>query len=149
MSEARRPQRAFRLLVEPDGDAYGLRIEQAPARADAADKQAFVRVGRLAGDRLRLVIDPVLAALQAAGHKPSQLRRERREPFSLAEEDGVRLGVLFLAAGPLRKLTRVESVARGIARMPAEELYYWFSKVTDQVEGRRARRALRLMLAKE
>jgi len=149
MSQARRPQRAFRLVVEPDGDTYALRIEQAPTRGNAAEEQAFVRVGRLAGDRLRLVIDPVLAALQTAGHKPSQLRRERREPFSLAEEDGVRLGLLFLAAGPLRKLTRVESVARGIARMPTEELYYWFSKVTDDAEGRRARRALRLLLAEE
>jgi hypothetical protein len=39
-------------------------------------------------------------------------------------------------------------VSEHIPGMTAEEAYYWFSKVSDNRQGRRAQKALR-MLAKE
>jgi len=140
---------AFRLAVHPTGDGYALELLQAPAQGTDPDAAAFRPLARLGGDNLRAVVDQVLAALRHAGYRSSELSAARRAPFDLGETDGVRLALLFLAVRPLRKLARVEAVARGVAAMEAEELYYWFSKATADGEGRRARRAVRLLLAKE
>jgi hypothetical protein len=67
----------------------------------------------------------------------------------LDEESGVRLGLLFLATKRLRKFGRIETISGAIWAMGAEEAYYWFSKCMDVAAGRRARRALRLLLAAE
>ena len=107
------------------------------------------RVVVLGGDRLRLVIESVLVAIKRAGYKGSDLRSGRSEPFRLDEEDGVRLGLLFLAVKPLRKPSRVERVAERIRGMAQEEMYYWFSKSTALMDGRRAQRALRILIAED
>jgi len=77
------------------------------------------------------------------------LQRGRKAPFRLSEEDGVRLGLLFLAVKPLHKLARIEAVSERIRSMEPEELYYWFSKGTSTAEGHRAQRALRILIAEE
>jgi antitoxin (DNA-binding transcriptional repressor) of toxin-antitoxin stability system len=58
------------------------------------------------------------------------------------------MGRLMLAVKPLRKTARMADVSEHIPGMTAEEAYYWFSKVSDNRQGRRAQKALR-MLAKE
>ncbi|CAN5812793.1 hypothetical protein BH23GEM7_BH23GEM7_14230 [soil metagenome] len=140
--------RAFELRVLPLGEgAYALGLFQSPAGPAAnGDLEC---VARLQGDPLRTVIEPVLSALKRAGYRPTDLRPARREPFRLAEMDGVRLGLLFLALRPLRKPSRMEAVVERIRTMADEELYYWYSKSTAPREGRRAQRALRTLVAEE
>lgn len=141
---------AFRMAVQPREDGgYALLVLQAPlSKAEAVDA-AFEPVVRVWGAPLAAVMDHVLTAVRSAGYKPSDLRRSRSIPFKLDERDGVRLGLLFLAIKPLRKLSRIEAVSRGIGCMEFEELYYWFSKGTAADGGARACHALRVLLAEE
>ena len=80
----------------------------------------------------------MLSAIRRGGYRPSDLRPTRRQPFRLDEEDGVRLGLLFLALHPLKKPSRMEALVDGIRTMADEELYYWYSKSTSPTDGRRA-----------
>ena len=107
------------------------------------------RVAELGRDALKAVADQVLEALRENGYKATDLGSARRQPFQLDEEWGVRLGLLFLAVGPIRKMTRVEAISEGVRDMTSEELYYWYSKCTEKARGRRARKALRVLLAEE
>ena len=61
----------------------------------------------------------------------------------------MRLGLLFLAVKPLRKVTRMASISEQVRGMADEEAYYWFSKATDGATARRAQRAMRVLLAEE
>jgi len=94
-------------------------------------------------------MDQVLIALRKSKYKPTDLRRSRQAPFSLKEEEGVRLGVLFMAVKPLRKLSRIEAISERVQGMELEELYYWYSKSTAAHDGRRARKAFRILIAEE
>jgi hypothetical protein len=55
---------------------------------------------------------------------------------------------VMLTTAPLSKWTRVEAVAAGIQGMTTEEAYYWYAKCVG-MDGHRARRALRLLLAED
>ena len=55
----------------------------------------------------------------------------------------------MLAVKPLRKTARMADVSEHIRSMTTEEVYYWFSKVTDNRQGRRSQKALRILLAEE
>ena len=104
---------------------------------------------RIWGIPLRSIVDHVLAAIRHAGYRTTDLKPTRRAPFRLSEEDGVRLGLLFLALKPLRKHRRIEEVSRAIATMEREEVYYWFSKGTAGADLFRVQRALRIMASDE
>jgi hypothetical protein len=126
--------------VEAPLDQKGL-YEAAP--------EATRRVAELGGATLRAVADHVMDALRANSYKPTELGAGRREPFSLAEETGVRLGLLFLAIRPITKVDRIEVIALGIRAMTSEEAYYWYSKCTGGPAAERAQRALRVLLAED
>jgi len=143
---------SFELRVEPGPTTdYGLALYRLPARAVGRNGNGrnWQLVVRVSGVPMRAVIDQAIVAIRQAGYRPSDLARNRKTPFALAEEQGVRLGLLLLAVKPLRKTSRMADVSEHIGRMTAEEAYYWFSKVTDAVHGRRSRKALRILLAKE
>lgn len=130
-------------------DEYGLALYQQPVRSRGriSHEQAPQLVVRIWGTPFRAAVDRILAGLKDSGYRASELSRTRKAPFLLSEESGVRLGLLFLAAKPLRKLSRIEAISGAIWAMSPEEAYYWFSKCTDLGTGRRARRALRTLLA--
>ena len=107
------------------------------------------RVVELGGIPLRAVADLVLEALRENGYKATELNPNRHEPFSIQEESGVRLGLLFLAVKPVSKVSRIEVISAGIRQMTSEELYYWYSKCTSHSIARRAQTALRILLADE
>ncbi len=107
------------------------------------------KIAELGGATLRVVADHVMEALRANGYRPTELSPGRREPFSLTEETGVRLGLLFLAVRPIMKVERIEVIAQGIRAMTSEEAYYWYSKCTGGPGAERAQRALRVLLAEE
>ena len=130
---------------------YGLALFQKPHRdqdrsGNAEDWQLVVRVH---GQPMKAVLDQVLATIKKAGYKASELARTREKPFCLTESQGVRLGLLFLAVKPLRKTSRMGDISEQVKGMTDEEAYYWFSKTTSTKTGRRAQKAMRLLLAKE
>ena len=140
---------AFELRVQPRGDiGYGIALYRRPTAVDPdADAEQVVRIW---GDPLLGIMDQVLVVIRRAGYRSTDLKATRRAPFRIhAEEDAVRLGLLFTALKPLRKGRRIEEVARAISSMEREEVYYWFSKVTAGPEQGRIRRALRILASDE
>jgi len=140
----------FELSVFPISEtAYGLELRQRRLNGDRNPDDPMPRVVSLWGTALTAVIDHVLEGIKKNGYRSSDLRANRRTPFVLDEGQGVRLGLLFLAVKPLRKLDRIEAVSRAIRQMETEEAYYWFSKCSRSNESRRACRAVRIMMAEE
>ena len=129
--------------------AYGLELRQRRLNGDHNPDDPMPRVVRIWGTALTAVLDHILEGIKKNGYRSSDLRANRRTPFALDEEHGVRLGLLFLAVKPLRKLERIETVSRSIWQMETEEVYYWFSKCSRSNESRRACRAVRIMMAEE
>ena len=109
----------------------------------------MVKVVELGNQTLQTVADHVLNALRENDYKPTDLSQKRREPFSLSEDSGVLLGLLFLAIKPISKMDRIEAISQGLRAMTSEELYYWYSKCTSQPSSERAQKALRVLLATE
>ncbi len=130
----------FELAVVPVGKAdIGIELRQLPnGRSDKSRKIVFAK-----DSALQAAGDHVLESLRKAGHRPSDLRRNRKKPFRLPEEAGVRLGLALLAIKPLRKIRRIEEVSSAIRTMSDDEAYYWFAKCTDPDHGPRAQRAFR------
>ena len=146
----KRDEHCFELRVLPQGGAsYGLALFQPRPGPENGKGRQLSPVVRVSGDRLKLTTDQVLQALKRCGYRSSDLRQSRREPFYLSEEEGVRLGLLFLSIRPLRKLRRMEAVSQKIREMTPEELYYWYSKTTSSEGSSRAQRALRVLMAEE
>ncbi len=140
----------FELRVFPISEtAYGLELRQRRLNGDSNPNDPMPRVVSIWGTPLTAVLDHVLEGIKKNGYRSSDLRANRHVPFALDEEQGVRLGLLFLAVKPLRKLERIDSVSRSIRQMETEEVYYWFSKCSRSNESRRACRAVRIMMAEE
>ena len=143
------PDPSYELRVQPRDDiGYGVALYRrgsAPHETERSEEQ----VVRVWGDPLLTVMDQVLAVIRRAGYRSTDLKTTRRAPFRIAEDDAVRLGLLFAALKPLRKYRRIEEVAGAISSMEREEVYYWFSKVTTGREQRRVQRALRIMVSDE
>jgi hypothetical protein len=118
------------LLEETNGHGTAQRVQAASAR------------------RLRRVFPSLVDAVRASGHSKGILVAQRRQPIILTEEAGVRLALVLMGTGPLGKARRVDAVARGIEAMASEEAYYWYALCAGDA-GRRARRALRLLLAED
>lgn len=152
----------FELRLVPESDArtgqasYRLGLYQRKVEPPAVQSSLYVqapdqmaRVAELGGVALRALADQVLQALRENGYRATDLTAGRREPFALQEESGVRLGLLFLAAKPISKVSRIEAISEGIRDMTSEELYYWYSKCTSRAKAERAQKALRTLLADE
>ena len=144
--------RPFELRVVRRGEAdYGLALYQRPAagRGQPEGNGHWPLVVQTWGTPLKSVMDQVLATIREAGYRPSDLSRNRQAPFALDEAQGVRLGLLFLAVKPLRKVIRMTNISEQVRGMTDEEAYYWFSKTTSTATARRAQRAMRVLLAEE
>ncbi len=139
----------FELRIFPLGESdYGLELYQRAAHKDDGERLHHPVV-RLWGTPFRSVLDVVLETVKKNGYRATDLRRGRKDPLNMDEIAGVRLGLLFLAVKPLKKLGRIEAVSRGVRDMEPEEAYYWYSKLTKVEFTRRAGKALRVLLAKE
>jgi len=139
----------FELRIFPlEESDYGLELHQRATRRNG-DKGPYRPVVRFWGTPFRSVLDVILETVKKNGYRATDLRRGRKDPLNLDEIGGVRLGLLFLAVKPLKKLARIEAVSRGVRDMEPEEAYYWYSKLTKVEYNRRAGKALRVLLAKE
>jgi len=154
------PEKPFELRVIPTPEhtkvPYRLAIYHPIVKSQDRQKTFYrqeppqmEKIVELGGQILQSVADHVLEAIRENGYKPTDLGTNRKKPFTLNEESGVRLGLLFLAIKPLTKYERIEDVSQGLRTMTVEELYYWFSKCTTQPAAERAQKALRVLLAAE
>ncbi|MBE3577569.1 MAG: hypothetical protein IMX00_07735 [Limnochordales bacterium] len=130
------------VLPRPDG-SYGVDLRQRINSGADPEERPLVRAWDAP---FQASLTQVVEALRKSGYRPSDLHRDRREPFELREDQGVRVALTLLALKPLRKTSRMERIAEAIRNMPDEEAYYWFSKA---VSTRSARRALRVLLGGE
>jgi hypothetical protein len=145
MSKPKPKIRGFVLVVEPGGtDTYGLRIVESNGSQHNTSSSA-----QLNADRLAPYLGAVRNALKESGHKPTVLGPARRKPIGLSEPAGVRLALTINAGTPLTKPARRSAVIEGVAAMSDEESYYWYAKTTKPSGGRRALRALRILLAED
>ncbi|MCS7295457.1 MAG: hypothetical protein NZ761_08675 [Dehalococcoidia bacterium] len=120
-------------------------VERTPGDGRRAARPRRRRVGGLVGRPLT-VAEPEVR--QVLGKADAQ-RLERDKCVRLVDTAGARLGVLFLALRPLRRVERMVRVLEGVQRLADEEAYYWFAQCTAPSRARRARRALRVLLAGE
>lgn len=150
----------MRVINEPNGKplmgTYRIAIFQRNRNHNTEDKiQEIIRpyserkVSELGGISLKIVADVILEALRKNEYSATELNPNRKEPFFLSEESGVRLALIFLAIQSLKKTTRIEEISHGIQAMTPEELYYWFAKCTSTRNADRALKALRLLLSEE
>ena len=150
MIMATKARRHYELHVVPGkGSAYGLALFQSPLDTERGEEAELERVVQVWGDPLRAVMDQVLGVIKRAGYRPSELSASRKAPFTLGEEDAVRIGLLFQAVKPLKRHARIESISERVRGMEPEELYYWFSKTAARASAARAQRALRILMAGE
>ncbi len=139
--------RQFLLFIRHgEGVDYGVELRQAINGQSGPQEHVVVRAW---GPPLQASVEQLLAAVKHSGHRPGEFVRTRTAPFELREPWGVRVGLLLLAVKPLVKPSRMEYVVAGIAAMPDEEAYYWFSKCTSRHRGLAAQKALRTLLAPE
>jgi hypothetical protein len=151
--QAPAPRQVFLLHIEPHKHGQ-LRLGLSQRRVDANPAAAGAEAGpqrlsTLWGLPLEVAREDVVLALRKHRLPPSTLRTARKQPVELSEREGVRLGVLFAALKPLRKLKRMEDVRAGVHEMSDEEAAYWFAKLHLSGAERRAGHALRVLLAAE
>ena len=101
------------------------------------------------GLSLKALTETLLDTLKKQGYRPTALNLKRKEPFSLDEHLGVRIGLFFFTLKPLRKISRMEEIITGIERMSDEEAYYWYAKCANGKNAQRSRKALRILLSEE
>ena len=143
-SPASHRPRGFQLRLVPTGpDAYGVRLEETDP--DGAASHVVVEADSA---QVHRVLPAVVGAVKTSGQAKTVLSSTRRAPIRLREEPGVRLGLLLLAAAPVRKTRRLQEFGDAVTTLTAEEAYYWYAKVTGP-DSQRLRRALRLFLAGE
>lgn len=144
-SSAPQKARGFRLIVRSQApDAYGLRLEETNGRPEPPP----ILVSELDSKVARRILPSVMEAVRISRGARSALGSQRQKPVVLDESAGVRLALVFLATSPVSKPARVDAMAGAIADMSTEEAYYWYAKCMGS-QARRARRALRLLLAEE
>lgn len=135
-------QRGFRLLVDPAGDNYGIRLEQ----TNGSPSSSPVPVASASVDVVNRLREALLAAVRKSGHARTVLSPSRKRPVSVDEPEGVRLALVLLALGRTPRWERVHEITAGVAAMGVEETYYWYAKCMGP-EATRARRALRVLTA--
>ena len=134
-------ERRFVLRLQPStaGDDWGFAVDETTAgRAQTVASVPVKRAGRYRRS--------VLAAVTADGYPQASVGPRRRRPFNLRAETGVRLVLTVSALDPVSRPDRRTAIADGIAGMSAEEALYWYAHSAGPA-GRRALRALRLLLA--
>lgn len=137
-------------------DEYGLALFQQRPSAKDRKRLRQIRSGMdwqlvvmAKGAPTKAIMALVLQIIKHAGYRPSDISLSRKALFSITEDAGVRLGILMLSVKPLKKTSRMAEISDRIQSMTEEEAYYWFSKATDPIHGRRAQKALRILLARE
>jgi len=143
---------AFELRVKPIGDGMACELFEMPPRDSKIGNGKMPELRSLADDwQLTLSQGIVSRALKNNKYSIVDLKRTRKAPFRLLEEDGIRLDLTFRATRSLNKRSRIDEIVLGIGCMDREELYYWHAKVTrgNPRENANGLKALRVLLGGE
>ena len=142
-------ERRFVLTLDPaaDGDGWGFEVaEMLNGRSRRGrEPETVMLVPRPRAARLRRL---VVEAVTASGYPVQAVGPQRRKPFNLAQDPGVRLVLTLRALAPVRTPVRRERIAAGVAAMSPEEALYWYALTTNG-NASRGLRALRTLLADE
>ena len=136
--------RRFVLTLNPStgGDGWGFSVaETINGCLRVSETVLSAHHGRAA--RLRRI---VLEAVTASGYPAHAVGPQRRRPFNLAQDPGVRLVLTARALAPVRNPSRRDEIAAGIAAMTPEEALYWHALTSDH-NASRGLQALRVLLA--
>ena len=143
-------QHAYELKVKAREDGLRLELYQLPAQDTRGEGKA-AQVSAVDPQQFAAVQPAVARALKNNKYSFSDVKRTRKAPFRLIEEDGIRLDLIFRSTKGISKRSRVEDIMLGIASMEREEAYYWHSKMTQGESGQNwnGLKALRILLAGE
>lgn len=141
---------AYELKVRAKEEGLQLELFQLAA-PDTGGEGKATRVSAIDPTQFASVQSSVARALKNNKYSFSDVKRTRKAPFRLDEEDGIRLDLVFRSTKGITKRSRVEDIMLGIAAMEREEAYYWHSKVTQGERGNNWNgiKALRILLAGE
>ena len=146
-AEARRErlERAGRSLVISElDDVFDIPTSDTLAGWSWVDWVA-VKVSRLSGSRLNSVTPLLREALAEADLDASVVARTGGGDLFLPETVGVRFALAFAGIKPIQRVDRMRAFARGVARMSAEECYYWHAKCRSP-SSPNGEKALRVLL---
>jgi len=129
----------LRLLPTATGDSWGFTLDETIGNSSRQVAQANPAQ---AVRYRRAVVD----AVAASGYQPTAVSPRRCRPFNLAQAPGVRLALTVTAAAPVARSGRRRKIADAIGGLTPEEALYWYAQSSGPT-GRRALRALRLLLA--
>ena len=150
MEEIEGALRTFEVRVEKLKDnEVALSIWQYPMAGWPEETGKAERIAGVKGIALHVAWDEILTLLRRAGLRASVLSPAKRQRRALLPEPvGVKLALLVAAIAPLRKIERIERIADAIGRVSYEEACYWYAHARSE-DGRRALKALRILLAPE
>ncbi len=92
------------------------------------DDWVAVKIERVSGARLRSILQLLDKSLRETNVDPTKVTGTGSSTVLLHEETGIRLSLGFIGVKPLRRVDRMRSLSRGVARMRIEECYYWYAK---------------------
>lgn len=143
-------QHSYELRVKIVSDELQLSLLQMPPRDTRGDGKPKM-VSFVDAKAFALVQSAVAKALKNNGYSFSDVKRSRKAPFKLEEEDGIRLDLVFRGTKGISKRSRVEDIVLGIQSMGREEAYYWHAKTTRGEDGDNwnGLKAMRILLAGE
>ena len=141
------------MLVKPldDGEfACELRIDPIQD-SKAPPRRKSKPLSTLSGWHLSVAEGYIKRSIKKEGYNSTDLKRSRKSPFKLGEEQGVKFNLVFRAIRDLKKRSKIEEVILGIEEMSREEALYWHSKVEhDHGKGeQRGMKALRILIGGE
>lgn len=108
------------------------------------DEWVGVKVRQLSGAHLKTILPLLRDTLREVEKNPSLITSTGAASVLLPEAPGVRLSLGFVGVKPLRRVDKMRSVVRGVAKMSLEECYYWSAKCRspNTPQGEKALRVL-------
>jgi hypothetical protein len=142
---------SFELKVKLVDEELILELFELPPEGERRNGVKPTMMSKLDAEQMALVQVLLSKALRNGGYSISDVKRTRKAPFKLKEEDGIRLDLAFRGSKGISKRSRIEDIVTGISSMGREEAYYWHAKVTrgNDRENWNGIKAMRILLAGE
>jgi len=139
---------SYELRVKLEGEDMLLELYEMPPLGQQDKGRKGTKVSHVKESQLPMVQGAIARALKNNKQTYSDVKRTRRLPFKLNEEDGVRMELIFKAVSSVKKRSKMEDIVLGIENMPREEAFYWHAKVTKGSETSTSNglKALRVLL---
>jgi len=125
---------SYELRVKLEGEEMLLELYEMPPIGQQDKGRKGIKVSHVKESQLPMVQGAISRILKNNKYMYSEVKRTRKLPFKLNEEDGVRMELIFKAISSVKKRSKVEDIVLGIENMPREEAFYWHAKVTKGSE---------------